>query len=93
MKTSILVAGIAVVVLSVVIAQTFALPVMFSSQPWAGRMMPRYRANYSCSTRSRGAIGSMMGGYGRGSSMMNGGQEPEYAQYQQYINQMMQGRC
>jgi hypothetical protein len=93
MKTSILVAGIAVVVLSVVIFQAFALPAMFPSQPWVGRIMPSNGVNYSCSTRGRGIIGSMMDGYGMGSSMMNGGQEPEYAQYQQHINQMMQGRC
>ena len=64
MKTSILVAGIAVVVLSVVIVQAFALPAIFPSQRWARSMRPSNGVNYSCSTRGRGIIGSMMGGSG-----------------------------
>lgn len=85
---SIVIAGIIVVVLSVVLVQAYALPVMFPSQSRSNNMMSGNHPNSSCSKNGNGMMnGSMMGG------SMTGGQSMNHEQYMGQSHSMTQEQC
>ena len=85
MKSSIIIAGVLVAVLSLVLVEAFALPAMSPNQRGTGSMMNNSMYGSCLGRAGRVMRGSMMGG----SMMMNAGSW-NYQQCQQYAGQSQQ---